>query len=107
MIEQLYNFTRSDSKIIERIVDDEYVAINHMILNRSEALPEHNANSHVYMAIVQGSITLQLDDQAAHTYAAGSIIAIPYKTKMNVSNQDLETLEFFVIKAPSPRNMAH
>jgi quercetin dioxygenase-like cupin family protein len=107
MIEQLYSFALSDCKTIERIVEDDYAAINHMILGQAEALPEHNANSNVYMIIVRGRITLRLDDQSAHQYAAGSIVAIPFKTKMNVSNQDQEVLEFFVIKAPSPKNVIH
>ncbi len=105
MIELLYSFAQSDSKVIERIVDDEFAAINHMVLGKLEALPEHNANSNVYMIVVRGTITLRLDDQAAHQYASGSIIAIPHKTKMNVSNQDAGVLEFFVVKSPSPRHM--
>jgi len=105
MIEQLFSFAKVDSKVIERIVDDEFAAINHMVLGKSEFLPEHNANSNVYMLIIRGAITLRLDDQAAHQYEAGNIIAIPFKTRMNVANQSNGVLEFFVIKAPSPRHM--
>ncbi len=104
MIEKTYNFTRTPEKIIERIVDDENVAINHMVLNKGEALPEHYSNSNVYMIIIRGTITLQLGDQPAHSYQAGTIVNIPYNVRMNVSNQQEETLEFFVVKAPGPRN---
>lgn len=37
-----------------------------------------------------------------YTYPAGSIVAIPYRIHMNASNMAEETLEIFVIKAPSP-----
>ncbi len=105
MIEKKYMYTLSDSKVIERIVSDDNVDINHMILRKTEALPEHYSNSHVYMIVVRGNVTLRLDDQEEHIYASGSIINIPFQTKMNVSNSCDDVLEFFVVKAPSPKQM--
>jgi len=105
MVENKYIVTISDSKVIERIVSDDNVDINHMILRKSEALPEHYANSHVYMIVVSGVVTLILNDQEEHRYPSGSIINIPFQTKMNVSNSIDEVLEFYVVKAPSPKNM--
>ncbi|NPV82560.1 MAG: cupin domain-containing protein [Candidatus Aminicenantes bacterium] len=102
MIEKTYNFTRTDDKVIEKIIADDNVNINHMVLNKGQALPEHFSNSNVYMIVIRGRVTLQLADQPAHHYPAGTIINIPYNIKMNVSNQQDDTLEFFVVKAPSP-----
>jgi quercetin dioxygenase-like cupin family protein len=76
-----------------------------MVLPKGEALPEHYANSNVYMIVSRGAVSLQLNDQDTHVYPHGSIITIPFKTKMNVSNSNDETLELFVLKAPSPRIM--
>ncbi|NMB45177.1 MAG: cupin domain-containing protein [Firmicutes bacterium] len=104
MIERLYNFSLTDEKLIERIIEDDNVGINHMVLPKGAALPEHYSNSHVYMVVIRGQVTLQLNDQEEHHYPSGSMINIPYKTKMNVSNQDAEPVELFVIKAPSPRH---
>ena len=104
MLESNQSFTITDKKIIERIIDDENVNINHMVLNTGEGLPEHYSNSNVYMIIIRGTISLQLDNQDTHTYPKGSIINIPYNTKMNVFNEQEETLEFFVIKSPCPKN---
>ena len=105
MVEKEYNYTISDSKVIERIVSDDNVDINHMILRKFEALPEHYSNSHVYMIVVSGVVTLILNDQEEHRYASGSIINIPFQTKMNVSNSIDDVLEFFVVKSPSPKQM--
>jgi quercetin dioxygenase-like cupin family protein len=105
MIEKLYNFTRTDEKTIERIIEDDHAAINHMVLPQGAALPEHHANSNVYMIVVRGEITLRLDAQEPHAYVAGSILVIPHRTKMNVSNQRQEAAEIFVVKAPGPKNM--
>lgn len=104
MLEKQYSFVITDEKTIERIVDDENVNINHMVLNTGEGLPEHYSNSNVYMIVVRGIISLQLDDQNTHTYPKGSIVNIPYNVKMNVFNEQKETLEFFVVKAPCPKN---
>lgn len=103
MIETKYTFNLTDQKIIERIIEDDNVAMNHMVLNKGEALPEHYSNSNVYMIVVRGIVTLKLNEQTETSYPAGSIINIPYKTKMNVYNTNEETLEFFVVKVPSPK----
>lgn len=104
MVEKQYNFNKSDIKLIERVVDDENININHMILPKGDRLPEHFSNSNVYMIVVQGTISLQLGEQETVNYPYGSIINIPYNTKMNVFNQYEEILEFFVVKSPCPKN---
>ncbi len=105
MVEKLYNFTlENGQKLIERIISDENADINHVVLPNGDALPEHYSNSHVYLIVVKGAITLELNDEQPHCYPAGSIVNIPYQTKMNVSNKHDKVLEFFIIKAPSPKN---
>lgn len=102
-MEKAYRFNQSGDKLIEKILDDDAVMINHMVLNQSEALPQHDSNSNVYMIVVRGTVTLQLAENPAKSYEHGSIINIPGGVKMNVSNAHEEQLEFFVVKAPSPR----
>ena len=105
MIETQFNYSLSNEKVIEKITEDDNLAINHMVLRKSEALPEHYSNSNVYMIVLRGQVTLRLDEQDERSYPAGSIINIPYKTKMNVYNQHDEVMEILVVKAPSPRHM--
>lgn len=105
MIETKYSYTVSESKTIEKTIEDDHAGINHMVLPKGEALPEHYSNSNVYMIVVRGNITLVLNEQEEHSYPSGNILAIPYKTKMNVCNKHDEVLEFFVVKAPSPKTL--
>lgn len=105
MIEVKYTYTLTEEKTIERIIEDDHAAINHMVLPQGAALPEHYSNSNVYMIVIRGSVTLGLNEQAKQTYPAGSILKIPNQTKMNVANNDQEVLELFVVKAPSPRTL--
>ncbi|HAE42853.1 MAG TPA: hypothetical protein DCG34_08040 [Clostridiales bacterium] len=104
MIEKNYNYQINDEKIIERIISDGNVDINHMILPKGGALPVHNSNSNVYMIIVRGTLTISLDEQLPSKYQKGNILNIPFDIKMHVFNEDEEILEFFVVKSPSPQN---
>ena len=104
MIEKLYDFSKKDTKQIEKLVDDESILINHMILPKGEGVPEHYSNSNVYMVIIKGIMTLKLDDQEPQKYTHGKIVSIPYNTKMNVYNFDECVLDFFVLKSPNPTN---
>ncbi len=103
MIEKKYSYTMTETKKIERVISDDNVDINHMVLPEGEALPEHFSNSNVYLVIIRGRLTIRLNDQAEATYNKGEIINVPYKIKMFIHNKYTEILEFFVVKAPSPR----
>ncbi|MDF2519650.1 MAG: hypothetical protein K0R84_278 [Clostridia bacterium] len=105
MIEKRYPFTLAEEKTIEKIVDDENLAINHMVLPKNTGLPEHYSNSNVYMIIVRGKMTIVLNDEEASIHEKGSILNIPFNVKMNVNNYHDDILEFFVVKAPNPRDM--
>lgn len=104
MLEKKYTYGLTDEKIVERIIDDQNIHLNHMVLTKGSSLPEHYSNSNVYMIIIRGRMILKLNDQESHQYANGDIINIPYNTKMNVNNQDDEVLEFFVVKSPNPKD---
>ena len=102
MIETVHSYALTDEKSIEKIIQSEYVNINHVVLGKGEALPIHEANSHANLIVIRGAVTLALDDQEPHAYPAGSIVSAPYGTRMNVSNQGEAVLEFFIVKAPGP-----
>lgn len=103
MLEKAYEFKGLNEKLIEKLIDDENLALNHMVFTKGTGLPEHYSNSNVYMVIIRGILTLKLEDQEPHKYVQGQIVKIPYNVKMNVNNFDEDVLEIFVIKAPNPR----
>lgn len=102
MIEQIFQMVQSDKRTIEKVIADENVNVNHMILGKNENLPEHFSNSNVYMTVIRGLLSIGLDEQETHEYAAGSILKIPKGIKMNVKNLHDNTLELIVVKAPAP-----
>jgi quercetin dioxygenase-like cupin family protein len=104
MIEKKFNYAITDEKAIEKIISDGNVDLNHMVFPKGSGLPKHNANSNVYMIIIKGILTIKLGDQEANKYPKGTILNIPFDTKMDVYNEDEEVMEMFVIKSPSPFN---
>ncbi|WP_129600349.1 cupin domain-containing protein [Anaerophilus nitritogenes] len=102
MVEKVYNMTNSNDRTVEMLISDENVHYLHMIFNKEEGLPEHFSNSTVYMTVLKGTLSIGLDEQEIHEYKQGSILKIPYKTKMNVGNKYDEILELIVVKAPAP-----
>jgi quercetin dioxygenase-like cupin family protein len=104
LIEQVFGLTKGNEKAVEKVVFDENVHYLHMVFNKGEGLPEHFSNSNVYMTVVRGRLSIGLNDQENHDYEAGTLLKIPYQTKMNVRNMHPETLELIVVKAPAPKS---
>lgn len=103
MIEQIFTLTQGNEKVVEKVIQDENVHYIHMVFNENEGLPEHFSNSTVYMTVVRGNLSIVLDEQEIHCYSEGTVLKIPFNTKMNVNNRDKDVLELIVVKAPAPR----
>lgn len=104
MIEQIFKLSRGNEKAVEKVIFDENIHYLHMVFNKGEGLPEHFSNSNVYMTVVRGELSIGLNDQEIHKYEAGTLLKIPYQTKMNVKNLNEETLELIIVKAPAPKS---
>lgn len=103
MIEQIFNLSMGNERLVERVIQDENVHYIHMIFNKDEGLPEHFSNSTVYMTVLRGKLSIGLGEQEVTQYDAGTVLKIPFDIKMNVRNLDVEVLELIVIKAPAPQ----
>lgn len=67
MIESVHQYTHTENFTMEKVIDDEHVNINHIVVQPGGA--------------------------------------VPFDTKMAIRNEGADTLEFFVVKAPNPRDM--
>ena len=103
MVEQVFGISGGDDRVIEKVIQDDSLHYLHMIFNKDDGLPEHFANSTVYMTVLRGILTIGLDEQEVHEYAAGNVLKIPFNTKMNVKNLHENVLELIVVKAPAPK----
>jgi quercetin dioxygenase-like cupin family protein len=55
------------------------------------------------MTVIRGTLSIGLDEQEIHEYGSGTLLKIPYQTKMNVKNLHTDTLELIIVKAPAPK----
>ncbi len=104
MIEEMFKLSQNTKKTVEKIVQDDNLDYIHMIFTKDEGLPVHYSNSNVYMTVLKGTLSITLDDQETALYSSGTLLKIPYKTKMNVQNLHDSLLELIVIKAPAPKH---
>ena len=56
------------------------------------------------MTVLRGVLSIGLDDQEIHDYEAGTLLKIPFNTKMNVKNLRSDVTELIIVKAPAPKN---
>jgi quercetin dioxygenase-like cupin family protein len=103
-IEKVYALYQGSEKTVEKIIQDDNLDYIHMVFNQGEGLPLHYSNSNVYMTVLQGTLSINLDEQPVHKYDSGTLLAIPYHVQMNVRNEDDALLELLVIKAPAPKH---
>ncbi|WP_281746019.1 cupin domain-containing protein [Thermanaerovibrio acidaminovorans] len=104
MVEQVFALSKGNENVVEKVIFDENLHYLHMVFNKTEGLPEHFSNSNVYITVVRGKLSIGLNDQEIHEYEAGTLLKIPYQTKMNVKNLNEETLELIIVKAPAPKS---
>lgn len=103
MVEQVFRLSTTDDKAIEKVLFDENIHYMHMVFNKSEGPPQHYSNANVYMTVVRGRLSIDLDDQGIHEYDRGSLLKIPIDTKMSILNLHDDVLELIVVKSPAPQ----
>ena len=104
MVEQIFKLSRGNEKAVEKVIFDDNLHYLHMVFNKTEGLPEHFSNSNVYMTVIRGILSIGLNVQEIHEYEGGTLLKIPYQTKMNVKNLHDDTLELIIVKAPAPKS---
>ena len=90
--------TASTAKKVERLVEDPQFHLVHMIFNTDEGLPIHPAHANLYMTVLSGTLSIQLNDEPLLIVRAKSVVKVPLGTVMNVRNLHPEQLELLVIK---------
>jgi len=102
MIKSVYSFDTSGEAIVEKIINDTNIIINHVVVKAKDGIQEHASNANTYFVILKGIMCIRLDPQEEKDYSAGNIINIPSGITMKIDNRADDTLEFFIIKAPVP-----
>ena len=72
--------------------------VNLITLQKSESMPEYSTIHNADLRVVRGSVGLALNDEEENIYSSGSVINIPAKTKIKLSNQFSEESTAFLNK---------
>lgn len=103
MIEKQYKYSLTQMDLFENVVDDENLKINHVIIQSGKVFPRHKTDAIVYIIILKGQLSIQIDEQEDKDFAAGDIINIPFGVESTLGNKGDTITEVFVIKK-DPKN---
>jgi quercetin dioxygenase-like cupin family protein len=79
------------------------VDMNRCLIRSSEAFPVHSSIQDLNLIVVSGKLTLSLNGQRESSYPAGSLIFVPIRTRISMSNQTDHDLEIITARAVSSR----
>ncbi len=87
-----------------KLVDEKHLFVMQVALKPGQQVPQHNANSNVYLLIVEGEVIVTLDGK--DTIATkGDLLPVSFKTLMSVRNASKENASFLNIRSPNPSEM--
>ena len=95
-----------DSEVGKRkLVDEKHLLVMQIALKPGQRVPDHNANSHVHLLVVEGEVVVTLSgtDTVAPT---GSLIPVAFQTTMSIRNDSSARASFLVLKTPHPEAMS-
>jgi quercetin dioxygenase-like cupin family protein len=96
-----YSDTEMGSKML---VNQTYLLMMQAALKPGQMVPQHNANSHVHIIVLEGSVVINLAGKDIPA-KKGDLVPIAFKTPMNIKNKSQEKATFIIIKTPNPNQM--
>ncbi|HQJ40644.1 MAG TPA: hypothetical protein PK449_03715, partial [Exilispira sp.] len=61
MVENVFKLKKSSQKLIEKVIMDENIHYMHMVFGKDDSLPTHFTNSNVYMTVLRGNLSIDLN----------------------------------------------
>lgn len=98
MIEKLFKFTLTDKDLFENVLSEKGFVLNHVIVEEGKVFPKHKTDAEVYIIIVKGQLSIDIDNQGEKRYEAGNVVYIPFGIETVLGNKNPETVEVFVVK---------
>ena len=87
-----------------KLIDEKHLFVMQVALKPGQQVPQHNANSNVYLLILEGEVIVTLDGK--DTIATkGDLLPVTFKTLMSIRNASKENASFLNIRSPNPSEM--
>ena len=98
----LENIPYNDEKMgMRKVVDTQHLLVMQIALRPGQSVPQHSANSHVHLLVMQGNLNVTLDGADNHV-TEGDIVPVDYRTRMIITNAGNDNAAFLVLKTPHP-----
>ena len=98
-MEKVREFALSADDIFEELVEKDGYRLNHVIIKPGKIFPTHPTDANITIIIVDGILTLKLEEQDPCHYNKGQIIEIAKGVSSELGNTSEARTEVFVIKS--------
>lgn len=89
-----------------RLVDQTYLQMIQVALKPGQMVPQHDANSHVQIIVLEGDVVINLAGKDIPA-KKGDLVPFAFKTPVNIKNMSQKNATFVIIKTPNPSQMGN
>jgi quercetin dioxygenase-like cupin family protein len=87
-----------------RLVDQTYLQLIQVALKPGQVVPQHDANSHVQIIVLEGEVVINLAGKDIPA-KNGDLVPVEFKTPILIKNKSQKNATFVIIKTPNPSQM--
>lgn len=98
MLEKLYKYSLTDKDLFENVIEDENLRLNHVVIESGKVFPRHKTDAHVYIIILKGQLSIEIEGQEEKRFVKGDVINIPFGVDSKLGNDGDTITEVFVVK---------
>lgn len=84
------------------LIDEEHLFLRQLVLGPGDSIPRHRADSNVYLLLLEGQISLEVDKEEK-ALLKGSLFPVRRGDSMRFGNFSKEEALLLIFKAPNPR----
>lgn len=104
MNKQVFTYTQGCDDLFENVLKDENLMMNHVVIEPGKIFPKHPTDALVYIIIVEGELTLQLETEPKEKFVKGQVLHIDKNVQSELGNTSNTKTELFVIKIDKDKN---
>jgi len=98
---KIFAYTLTDQETLENVFDRGDCLMNHVVMPPGKVFPKHPTDAHVYITVMQGELTVILEDEAPIQLKRGQVGNVPKGVVSSLSNITDDVVELIVLKLKS------
>ena len=94
----VFEFSMGDELAMQRLVKDDRLMINRLVVPSESEVPAHTPESSAYFIVTDGMLSLALNGEPEQEYPTGTIVSIAAGSMLAIANRQDSVMRMFVIK---------